>query len=652
MLKSKTIESLSPLFSPSYIGNMKIKNRVIMAPMETNMPSITGEVNERVLAYYRERAEGGAGAIIVEFTCVDAPVGKGTDAQLLIDHNKFIPGHTYLTEEIQKNNCRAILQLHHSGRQTNKSITNGLQPVAPSPIACNVMKSIPKELTAEEIDAIVMKFIKGAYRAQKAGYDGVELHAAHGYLLGSFLSPYTNRRDDKYGGDVERRSFILKKIIEGIKVKNGQGFPIIVRFSADEFVENGMHLEEAIKVAQLLEGYGADALHISTGIFETNDKNIDPMSASQGWRIPYAEAIKKSIGIPIIGVGVIREPCYANEIIEKNQADFIALGRALLADPDWVQKAKLGKVEEINRCTTCGYCTDRLTHHQSIRCAVNPRAGRELNAGKLLETGTLDKKVHVVGGGSTGMHAAMLAGQRGFEVVLYERNSELGGLLTTAGAAPGKGNWKWFKDYLITMLSKMGNVSVVLNHEMTTEKLHAMQDDYIIDATGMVPKIDGKLRGLRIPVLQVEEAMLHRGFIDKNIAILGARGAGLEAAHLFASQNNRVAVVARSGKDANGRNIDRINRMDLLCHLKQEDVIIYNNCDIAVDENGNIGFLDLDSQQPVDIKMDPDLIVSARGFDASNELDMPNLIKVGGSQKPGKILEGVWQSYVAVSQLK
>ena len=651
MLEIKPLTNLDALFSSAYIGKLKIKNRVIMAPMETNMPSITGEVNQRVIEYYKERAEGGAGAIIVEFTCVDTPVGKGANAQLSIDHNKFIAGHTYLAEEIKKSNCKAILQLHHAGRQTNESITEGIQPVAPSPLRCKVMKSMPKELNADEIEVIIKKFINGAVRAKTAGYDAIELHAAHGYLLGSFLSPYTNQRNDEYGGSVENRALIMKKIIQGIKERNGNDFPVIVRYSADEFVENGLKIEESVEIAQLLEEYGADALHISTGIFESNDKNIDPMSAKQGWRIPYAKKIKEHVDIPIIGVGVIREPAFANNLIEQNETDFIALGRALLADPEWVNKAKFNKSEEINRCTTCGYCTDRLTHHQTIRCAVNPRAGRELSTAKLTTVLNPSKVVHVIGGGSSGMHAAMLAGKRGYKVILYEKNPELGGLLKIASAAPGKENWDWFKEYLINMLMKMENVEVKLNYKITLDQLKDLKDDYIIDASGMVPIKDDKLFNMNIPTYQVDSALVDKNFTNKNILILGSRGAGLEIAHLLAEQNNKVVVVARSGKSSNGKNIDRINRMDLLNHLKELKVSIYNNCDFEIDIDGRMIFIDLLSRQPIDININPEIIINARGFHSNDDLNFQNIIKIGGSEKPGKILEGVWQSYVAVSKL-
>jgi 2,4-dienoyl-CoA reductase-like NADH-dependent reductase (Old Yellow Enzyme family)/thioredoxin reductase len=639
------------LFSPFQIGRVKLKNRIIMAPMETNMPSINGEVNDRVIQYYKERAEGGAGAIIVEFTCVDSPVGKGTEAQLVIDHNGYIPGHTYLTEEIQKYNCKAFLQLHHAGRQTHPTIT-GFQPVAPSPIVCKVMKAEPRELTTVEVAEIAAKFVKAARRAKLAGYDGVELHAAHGYLLGSFLSPRTNKRDDQYGGNTIARTRIIKEIIEGIKEKVDRDFPVIVRVSAVEFVEGGLELEESIKVAKLLESYGANAIHVSTGTYESNDKNVDPMSAKQGWRIQFAREIKQHVNVPVIGVGVIREPEFANEIIKSGSADFIALGRALIADPKWPVKALNNNYKDINRCTTCGYCTDRLRQHQSIRCSVNPRAGRERSLPELQPMVNPEKKVHVIGAGATGMYSAMLAASRGFEVILYEKEAQLGGLLDVAGTSPGKHYWGWFKEYLLNQIEKRPNITIYLNKQISAEDLVGMENDVIIDATGMVPKKDRDLLNAGIPVVNVVDALQNDNIEKQNVLILGSRGAGLEAANYLADKKNKVIVIARSGKKSNGLNIDFINRTDLLNELTSKNVEILNYTDITIDGNGEIHFIHPESKQIVSVDFKPEIIVTARGFNPNKSLgENDKLIKIGGSNQPGKILNGIWQAYIEVSNL-
>lgn len=282
------MEKFRHLLTPGRIGNVRLKNRVIMAPMETNLPSITGEVNERLIEYYEERAKGGPGAIIVEFTGVDSVTGKGSPTQLLLDQNGFISGHNQLVEAIHRHNCKVFLQLHHAGRQTTPGIT-GTTPISASSIPCKVMKAIPREMSTEEVRDMVKKFVKAAHRAKRAGYDGVELHAAHGYLLNNFLSPYTNKRTDEYGGTTENRARIVTEIIRGIRERLGGEYPVIVRFSVDEFVDGGLTIEESIRLARLFERAGASAIHVSTSIFETMERNVEPMSFPDAWRVPWLQ---------------------------------------------------------------------------------------------------------------------------------------------------------------------------------------------------------------------------------------------------------------------------------------------------------------------------------------------------------------------------
>jgi 2,4-dienoyl-CoA reductase-like NADH-dependent reductase (Old Yellow Enzyme family)/thioredoxin reductase len=618
--------------------------------METNMPSITGEVNDRLIRYYEERAAGGVGAIIVEFTCVDAPVGRGTQTQLVLDQNGYIAGHTYLAEAIHRHDCKAFLQLHHAGRQTARSIT-GMQPVAPSPIACKVMKAVPRELTAEEVGEIVAKFVRAARRARLAGYDGVELHAAHGYLLNSFLSPYTNKRTDVYGGTTENRTRIIGEIIAGIKQKVDPDFPVIVRFSVDEFVEGGLKIAESVQIAKWLEHYGAAAIHVSTGIFETNEKNVDPMSAPQGWRIALAEQIKRAVNIPVIGVGVIREPEAANAYIKEGRVDLIALGRALLADPEWPKKAFQGKADVINRCTSCGYCVERLTNHQSVRCAVNPRAGRELSLMPLQPVSSPAKKVHVIGGGAAGLYAAILAAERGFRVVLYEKEPEPGGLIDVASAAPGKEKWLWFKAYLLNRVRQLGNIEVRCNVTVTPADAASMAGDYVIDATGMLPNENDQFYGAGIPVFDATEVLSRKMAITgKKAAVLGSRGAGLEVAHYLASQGNEVIIISRSDKKANGLNIDGINRRDILRQLAEHQVKIFNLSDIRFNDTGQLEIVDLKSNGTAIYPAD--ILVLARGFHPNPILvGTDEAVKIGGSASVGKILDGVLQAYIAVGKL-
>ncbi|MFB4162382.1 FAD-dependent oxidoreductase [Alteribacillus sp. JSM 102045] len=634
------------LFSPYKIGNVELNNRILMAPMETNMPTETGEMTHKMIKYYTERAKGGTGAIIIEFTCVERKHGFGSKNQLLLDDDSFIEGHKLLAEEIHKYGTKAFLQLHHAGRETRTSIT-GAQPVAPSPIPCKIMKETPKELSIEEIKELENKFITAAHRAYKAGYDGVELHAAHGYLLNNFLSPYSNKRKDQYGGSIENRARVIKNIVQGINRDVNQHFPVTVRFSVDEFVKEGLEIEESVLLAKCFEEAGAAAIHASTGIFESVDRNVEPMSFSEGWRTPLAKKIKEAVGIPVIGVGVIRDPDFADTLIEKDHVDFVAMGRSFLADAYWAQKAKEGKADSIIKCTSCCYCAERVTADLEVRCSINPVTGREST---LLPFNPLNKKLNiaVIGGGAAGMAAALNAKERGHAVTLFEASDKLGGLLDVASAGIHKEKWKWYLDYLLTRVDEL-NIEVHLNRKINDDDLSQMNFDEVILATGMIPKEDRILTDDSIRIINVVEAFRNKEEIrNKKVAVLGSRGAGLELSHYLAEHNNEVIAISRSGKREIGRNIDPINRRDILKHVKRLPIEFLTNTDVDKVENKK---LFLTSDEKGTTSYDVDLIVSARGFQPNDPFHNKDYHRIGSCKEPRKILDAVYEGYVEISEI-
>jgi 2,4-dienoyl-CoA reductase-like NADH-dependent reductase (Old Yellow Enzyme family)/thioredoxin reductase len=636
------------LLTEGKIGKLKLKNRIIMPAMETNLPSITGEVTEDLIRYYEERAKGGPGAIIVEFTGIDSKTGRGSQTQLLLDSHGFISGHNQLVETIHKYNCKAVLQLHHAGRQTTKSII-GETPVSASSIPCKVMKSVPRELTTEEVKAIISKFVKAAARAKKAGYDGVELHAAHGYLLSNFLSPYTNMREDEYGGSTVNRSKIVTDIISGIKEKVDRNFPIIIRFSVDEFVDGGLKIEESIQLAKLFENAGADAIHVSTSIFETMDRNVEPMSFADGWRIPLATQIKENTTIPVIGVGAIRHPKLAEEIIMEGKVDFVAIGRGLLADPNWVKKVEENQTELINQCTSCCLCVERVSFHLPVRCSVNPRAGKEKLLGSFIKGTENVKSFIIIGGGVSGLAAAVFAGKKGHEVTLYEGSSQLGGLLDVASAAPNKHRWLSLKDYLINEINHLG-VKVNLNQQIHEKDIDNFKDSEIIISTGMIPRND-VVKQQNIPVLSVLDVLRKKTVLEnKRVLVLGSRGAGLEVAHFLTKYNNTVFVLSRSGRNDIGANIDFMNRKDILQEIAKEKVTFITGSDIesAVDQTIYYHNYDKDS---VETLPQIDYIVQARGFLSNDPFNAKNIKRIGSSISPRKISDCIREAYDVVELL-
>ncbi|MED4226478.1 NADH:flavin oxidoreductase [Neobacillus cucumis] len=332
---------------------------------------------------------------MTEFTTIDYELGRGAVNQLRIDHDSFKTGFRRLANAVHKYGTKIFVQLHHAGRESNSLLTGGKQLVAPSPVVCAAIGEEPRELATEEVKEIIDKFIAAAYRCKIAGIDGVELHGAHGYLINQFLSPNTNLRTDEYGGSFENRIRFLAEIIKGIKKQCGQDFPVTVRLSVDEFEEGGTDVPLSCEISRYLEKMGVDGLHASAGNYNTMETVIESPLFEEGWRVYLAEELKKEVSIPVITVGNIRDPQFVETILAEGKADFVAIGRGHIADPDWVRKVAEGRENEIRMCISCLHCAYSKGH---IECSINVRAGREL---EFLEMQTIDEKrrVVIVGGG-------------------------------------------------------------------------------------------------------------------------------------------------------------------------------------------------------------------------------------------------------------
>lgn len=509
-----------------------------------------GTVGNELINYHVRRAKGGCAMNIVEIACVHPSTGG--PGYLCIYDDKFIPGLTKLASAIKKAGSRACIQLWHAGRQTSGKPIKGGKPWAPSAIPCPLIKEVPHEMTIDEIKEVIASYGDAAARAKEAGFEAIEIHAAHGYLIDSFLNEYTNHRTDEYGGDFENRSRFGREVVETVRNRVGKNFPILLRMSAVENVKGGIVLEDGIKVGKLYEKAGVDCLDVSQGCYGAITYTVPPYFHPLKVNTFYAQKIKENVNIPVIVAGRINTPELAEEVLENNQADFISLGRVQLADPDFVKKTAEGRVDEIVRCIACDQgCVDRVFKGLGgASCVFNPAAGHEAEV-QMIPTDH-KKKVLVIGGGPAGLEAARVAKERGHDVVLFEKSSRLGGQFLLAGFAPDKSG---FTDAAIHMgyRAHKAGVDVRINTEATADRIKVVNPDFVIIATGSKPIIP-PIKGIDNPnVFEAREVISTKQKIaTDNVVVIGGGLVGLEAMEILTKQGKKVSIVemdAQVGKD-------------------------------------------------------------------------------------------------------
>ncbi|MEI7672562.1 MAG: FAD-dependent oxidoreductase, partial [Deltaproteobacteria bacterium] len=571
------------LFQPGFWGAVKTMNRVVMAPMATNLAGCNGEVTDAMISYYCARSKGGAGAIIVENTCVEYPRGSNGAVQLRIDKDLFLPGLGKLAESIQRYGARAIVQINHAGGNT---ATAGVTPVAPSAVSFRTVGNKPKELEKQEIPSLVDAFVTAALRAQKAGFDGVEIHGGHAYLVAQFLSPAMNLRTDEYGGTTEKRSRFAREIIRRIRERVGNQFALLFRISGDEFLEGGRTIEETIAIVKWLEADGVDAFHVTGGANQFNvsssrAKMVETPYYPEGWKSYLAAAIKKETTKSVIAVGVIRTPDKAAAIIENGDADFVALGRGLLADPAWVEKAVAGQDALIVRCISCGEgCSKNRTFlGRQIRCALNPLAGRESSYQDFPTHAAAGKKLAVIGGGPAGMTAALWATRLGCRVELFEKAEELGGQLLLAKKPPGKEKIAWVIEHLKNAVEYAG-INLHLNHPITPEDAALLASfDAVFVATGSVAGNPG-LYGLQGAVSSDDFLARPETYLGSHVKKVVVSGGGMIACELAVMVRQRgpdVVLVTRRSAGELALEVEPLTRFELLHHLSDSNVTVKEN---------------------------------------------------------------------------
>ncbi len=474
------------IFEPFTVKRTTFRNRVIMPPMGSNLATFTGEVSEDMKNYYGLRARGGTALIIVENACIDYPLATNGTKQLRIDNKQFIPGLYELTECIHQYGALASIQLNHAGASAYPERLNGLQAVSASSVPSKEGNPAPRPLEKCEILNIVQKYAEAAQRAVQAGFDMVEIHGGHSYLLDQFLSPYYNKRTDEFGGSHENRARFARLVVEAVRKAVGPWVPISFRISADEFIKGGNTLDDTLKLLEYIEPE-VDIINVSAAVNDSIQYQIDKCDLPDAWRAYLSEAVKKKFNKPVIISGNIRNPQVADQIIAEGKTDFIAIGRGLIADPDWARKAQSGRTCDIRKCISCNIgCADhRIAKSQPIRCTVNPAVcgGEAYKKQKV----TRDIHVVVIGGGTSGLEAACTAAEVGCRVTLIEREGEVGGLARKIARFPEKSRIEDFPAYLEHRAAQLPNLTIKLNTTATKEMLAELKPDILYAATGSKP---------------------------------------------------------------------------------------------------------------------------------------------------------------------
>ena len=631
--------ALKHLFSPINIGALEVKNRLVMPPMGINFGvDEQGFVTDQLKEYFIARARSGTGMMLVGGVAVH-PTGLDLPKLPRIWDDEYIPGFRKMTDAVCEYDGKFGIQLLHGGRQCYHG-----QGVAPSPLpALGVVKGIPKELTISEIGEMVEAFGDSARRSEEAGFDFVEIHGAHGYLITEFLAPNSNCRQDEYGGSFENRIRFLLEVFRNIKKKTSSKFPVGIRINGDDYIKDGWVLEDAKKIAPILEKEGAAYLHISAGIYGSYPPGISipSMYAEQGVFIPLAEEVKKGVSIPVIGVGRIKNPEHADRLIKEGSVDMVSMGRAHLADPELANKARTGNLSDIRPCLGCCLgCVSRVFSLEEASCVMNPRVGREFLL-KGEKEALSPKKILVLGAGPAGLAMSRVASMRGHKIILCDEKGYLGGMLRVASLPPGRKELGDLIKYYQRELNKL-QVEIKINVIVDEKLIESENPDEIVIATGSQPKIP-IIKGLfktKMNVQTATDVLEEESCVGDRVIVLGGNMIGLEIADFLSEKGKKVAVLHQGEHFAD--EMAGNDRVFLRERLKNENVELYKKISIkAFLPNGIIFYIKdkeikLDGYEDIVISMGMDSIRSVANIFKQN--DIPVHI-IGDAKSPRGLLE-------------
>lgn len=565
------------LFEPCEVAGLQLRNRVVMPPMGTGLPDHEGFVTDETVAYYERRARGGVGMMILEASLV-SPDAYGVGPELRLHDSKYVPGLRRLADAVHAHDVPVGVQLWHPGRQTLLG-----EPIAPSAIPLSSRTPVPHELTVGEIHRLIEYYAESAVNCREAGYDFVEVHGAHCYLPCEFLSPLSNHRQDEYGGDLRGRARFMLDIVAAIRAAAGEDFPVFFRISGIEGAEGGITNDQSAQVARWLQDAGVACMSVSAGNWYALHYTIPPMSMDPGCLVAFAARVRQDLDIPVIAAGRLDDLGVAQRALDDGSADLIAVGRALIADPDWPRKAAEGRLGEIRPCIACNACVDLVARAEAARCAVNPEVGRD--GTWEIRPASKTRRVMVVGSGPAGMEAARIARLRGHEVSIWEREPQLGGKLDVASRAPSKTTVLRFRDYQARILGELG-VDVHTGVVVDEAAVHREMPDVLFVATGaepMIPPIPG-IEGRN--VVDAQELLLGRTSIEPGarVAVIGGSATGCETAEYLIGIASEITILEML--PSVGRGVEQITRRRLLDDLRAAGVSILTRSKvIAIEPN-------------------------------------------------------------------